>query len=68
MNKGIKASDDSKITWEKIYEDFEKRHPILAKKKPHWFPHSYATIKIKFLDGLVLLYNYEEHRAIVKED
>lgn len=66
---GIKnTKEHKKITWNVIREDFKKHYPRQSKRVHDWRPHSYATIKLWTRDGLVLLYNYDEHRATIVSD
>ena len=57
-----------KVTWNTIREDFKKYYPRQSKRVCEWRPHSYATIKLWTRDGLVMLYNYDEHRATILSD
>lgn len=56
-----------KVKWEEIYKDFVQHNPTLAKRRPHWQPHSYATIYLKFYEegGMECTYNYDSHRIHV---
>lgn len=57
--------DREKTTWTKIFQDFKQRHPTLTKQVSKWQPHSYATIEVKLVDGMSMIYNYDEHRAMI---
>lgn len=52
-----------KLPWDKIRDDFKQRHPTLAKQIYHVQPYGYATVEIWLRDGMILAYNYDEHRA-----
>lgn len=54
-----------KITWNKIFKDFKRRHPNLSKNVSYWRPFDYATIIIYLKDGMIITYNYDEHRAYI---
>lgn len=56
---------NGKVTWRIIYQDFKRRHPNLSKKAVRFEPHDYATILIYLDDGLRLIYNYDEHKAVI---
>lgn len=56
---------EEKITWIKILEDFKERYPRLAKEVCYWRPRDYATIQVNLKDGMMLEYNYDDHRAII---
>ncbi len=48
-----------KLTWERIYKNFRKHFPTLAKRVTYWHPHDYATIEIYLDDGSKILYNFD---------
>ena len=58
----------NKITWGLIIEDFKKRHPRLSKDISYWFPCGIATIEIHMLGGMILEYNYDFHKALIKQE
>lgn len=59
---------NDKITWGRIIEDFKNRHPRLAKNISYWVPCGIATIEIHIRDGMVLEYNYDFHKAVIKQE
>ena len=59
---------DNKITWQAIAEDFRKHHPSLSKDMTYWVPCGIATIEIHIIGGMILEYNYDLHKAIVKQE
>ena len=52
-----------KITWRKIYADFERRHPNLSKMSANFIPYDYAEIFIYLKDGTKLVYNFDTRRV-----
>lgn len=53
----------NKITWDKIYKDFRRRHPNLSKDVINWRPYDYATILMQCKDGSKILYDYDTKKA-----
>ena len=54
-----------KITWKKILLDFKEKHPRLGREVCWWRPYDYAKILIHLNDGMKILYDYDEHKAVV---
>ena len=54
-----RPSSNGKITWSDVYDDFKRRHPSLSKIAPDFQPYNYATIKLYFIDGKRMTYNYD---------
>lgn len=52
-----------KVTWNDVYKDFKKRYPKKGKEVLGFQPHSYATIRLIFPDGIRMLYNYDTKKA-----
>lgn len=61
-HRGRRSSE--KVTWFDIYEDFKKNNPELVKDAPDFQPHSYATIKVFFIDGRRMTYNYDTKELV----
>ena len=57
-----------KITWQMVYDDFERRHPNLSKRVSRWAPYDYAAILIYIKDGMILEYNYDSSTAVIITD
>ena len=55
-----------KLTFDKIYEDFKLRHPHLSKEVVHWRPCDYMQIEIYMRDGMILKYDYGDHKAVIR--
>ena len=53
----------NKVTWNKIFTDFKKRHPNLSRMALDYRSYDYATIMVYLRDGLKLTYNYDSKRA-----
>lgn len=54
-----------KVTFDAIYKDFRRRHPNLAKEVIHWKPRDVLKITIYMSDGMIIIYDYYEHRATI---
>ena len=52
-----------KLTWDKIYKDFRKRHPTLRKEVTYWHPYGFAKILLYLKDGRKMIYDYDPHMA-----
>lgn len=66
VNKlGKPIRDKGKVTFDAIYKDFRRRHPHLAKEIIHWKPHDVLKIKIFMFDGMIIIYDYWDHRATI---
>ena len=48
----------AKITWDKIYKEFRKTHPTIAKEVLGFQPYDYATILVYLKDSKKLTFNY----------
>lgn len=58
--KGLRGRPGSgKVTWSDVYNDFKQRYPSMARVAPDFHPYNYATIKLYFVDGRRMLYNYD---------
>lgn len=55
----------NKIPWQKVFDDFKRRHPRLSKQVTYWCPHDYLTVLIYLNDGMKLTYSYLDHRATI---
>ena len=47
------------ITWADVYADFKRQFPSLSKMAPDFQPFNYATIKLYFVGGKRMLYDYD---------
>lgn len=56
---------EGKVTWKDILADFKERYPRLAKEVCYWCPRDYATIQVNLKDGMMMSYNYDDHRATI---
>ena len=52
-----------KVTWLKIYQDFQRRFPRLSKNAARYQPNGYLSILVYFVDGTKMVYDYMEHRG-----
>lgn len=50
----------SKVTWEKIYEEFKRKYPDFSKEAYFYEPYDYAEIKVWIKGGKRFVYNYDE--------
>lgn len=47
-----------KVTWDSIFQDFERRHPNLAKMVTRYRPSGFLKILVFFSDGSKMAYDF----------
>ena len=67
MSKKEKQKVD-KLTFDDIFEDFRKQYPRLSRSIIRWYAYNVGQIKIITIDNLELIYDYDEHQAVIKSD
>ena len=53
----------AKITWDKIYKEFRKTHPEIAKEVLGFQPYDYATILVYLKDNKKISFNYDTKKV-----
>lgn len=53
-----------KVSFADIYKDFKERLPNLSKGVVYWKPDGYLSIRIFFLDGSQMVYDYLYKRGV----
>lgn len=56
---------EKKVKWKDVYEEFKRLYPNLSKRVMHYEPHSFATIQLFLSDGVRMLYDYDNKRAVI---
>ena len=54
-----------KVTWKDVYDEFKQKYPNLAKLVMHYEPYKFATIKLFLPEGVTMVYDYDEKKAVM---
>ena len=48
----------ARITWQMVFDDFQKRHPNLSREVEQYFPYGFLTILLVGKSGSRMVYDY----------